>query len=140
MLWKLYIAFLHAKLTFKTYTPVSQTRLKPSPRLKCKSELFQLKRTYTDWSYNISISCLSLFYPCMCSWFSLYGILSCSCLVWLLYDSLHLNSLLSLITPHLFQFSLITLHVFISPVFSSCSFFPVCSPPQQWTLPLVSPP
>ncbi len=28
--------------------PVSQTRLMPSPRLKCKSELFQLKETCTD--------------------------------------------------------------------------------------------
>ncbi len=27
---------------------VSQTRLKPSPRLKCKSELFQLKETHID--------------------------------------------------------------------------------------------
>ncbi len=29
--------------TVKYIPPVSQTRLKPSPRLKCKSELFQLK-------------------------------------------------------------------------------------------------
>ncbi len=28
--------------------PLSQTRLKPSPRLKCKSELFQMKETCTD--------------------------------------------------------------------------------------------
>ncbi len=33
---------------FRTLSPVSQTRLKPSPRLKCKSELFQLKETCTD--------------------------------------------------------------------------------------------
>ncbi len=30
------------------YPPVSQTRLKPSPRLKSKSELFQLKETCSD--------------------------------------------------------------------------------------------
>ncbi len=30
------------------YVPLRQTRLKPSPRLKCKSELFQLKETCTD--------------------------------------------------------------------------------------------
>ncbi len=33
------------KQTVKLLPPVSQTRLKPSPRLKCKSELFQLKET-----------------------------------------------------------------------------------------------
>ncbi len=32
-------------LTDNTLTPVSQTRLKPGPRLKCKPELFQLKET-----------------------------------------------------------------------------------------------
>ncbi len=31
------------KLLKKIFPPVSQARLKPSPRLKCKSELFQLK-------------------------------------------------------------------------------------------------
>ncbi len=35
----------HASLTFPR---VSQARLKPSPRLKCKSELFQLKGNCTD--------------------------------------------------------------------------------------------
>ncbi len=30
--------------------PVSQTRLRPSPRLQCKSELFLLKETCTNWS------------------------------------------------------------------------------------------
>uniref|UniRef100_A0A8C2K5Q9 UBC core domain-containing protein n=1 Tax=Cyprinus carpio TaxID=7962 RepID=A0A8C2K5Q9_CYPCA len=30
------------------YPPVSQTRLQPRPRLKCKSELFQLKEICTD--------------------------------------------------------------------------------------------
>ncbi len=37
-------------LRIKHSPPVSQTRLKPSPRLKRKSELFQLKETCTDWS------------------------------------------------------------------------------------------
>jgi len=32
-------------VTDNTLTPVSQTRLKPGPRLKCKPELFQLKET-----------------------------------------------------------------------------------------------
>ncbi len=36
--------------TFGNIPPVSQTRFKPNPRLKCKSELFQLKETCTDWS------------------------------------------------------------------------------------------
>ncbi len=31
------------KIVFKRLTPVSHTKHKPSPRLKCKSELFQLK-------------------------------------------------------------------------------------------------
>ncbi len=43
------------------YPPVSQTRLKPSPRLKCKSELFQLKETCIDRSLNISVPfCLKM--------------------------------------------------------------------------------
>ncbi len=41
--------------TFKLLPPVSQTRLKPSPRLKCKSELFQLKET-----------CDLKIYQCLC--------------------------------------------------------------------------
>ncbi len=36
--------------------PVSQTRLEPGPRLKCKSEPFQLKETCIDWSLNISVT------------------------------------------------------------------------------------
>ncbi len=35
-------------LCFRHHPPVSQTRLKLIPRLKCKSELFQLKETCTD--------------------------------------------------------------------------------------------
>ncbi len=41
--------FIHY-FDFKHLPPVSQTRLKPSPRLKCNSELNQLKITCTDWS------------------------------------------------------------------------------------------
>ncbi len=39
--------FIHY-FDFKHLPPVSQTRLKPSPRLKCNSELNQLKITCTD--------------------------------------------------------------------------------------------
>ncbi len=37
------------KQTVKLLPLVSQTRFKTSPRLKCKSDLFQLKETCTDW-------------------------------------------------------------------------------------------
>ncbi len=42
----------HPDLKLCHWHPVSQTRLKPSPGLKCKSELFQLKETCTDWSVS----------------------------------------------------------------------------------------
>ncbi len=38
---------------------VSQTRLKPSPRLKCNSELFELKENCTDLSKYIGAFGLS---------------------------------------------------------------------------------
>ncbi len=68
---------------------------------------------------SVFLTCFTPVNSELCFWFSLLWYLSCSCLVWLLYDSLHLKSLLSLITTHLFQYSLITFHVIISPVFSS---------------------
>ncbi len=50
MLFTFYLYIKLLKQVAKHLPPVSQTRLKTSPRLKCKSELFQLKETCTDWS------------------------------------------------------------------------------------------
>ncbi len=51
---------------FKDYPPASQTRLKPSPRLKCKSEPFQLKETCTDLKIYHCLYFVSRCTPVMC--------------------------------------------------------------------------